>query len=287
MKSTQKVICCAFLLMAALFSRGIAAGESFNSKIEQANHHYQQQEYDAAASKFLSAEVDRPDNPALAYNLANSAYKAENYEEAIEAYSRAESVADDPELKQKALYNTGNALYRMGKPEEAIASYKKALEIDPGDMDAKFNIEYIRDQLKKQKQKQDQDKKEQTSRNEKHKGESSGKDKKENKEDKQQENEKDGDKETEQEPTTKQARQKDDRELENDSSTPPPAGQEPNGKRQDGGGQPSQDIKDSDTLSEEDAERWLSSLSEDHKKFFKRQNQGKMKDLFNYKGNDW
>lgn len=287
MKSTQKVICFAFLLMAALFSRGIAAGESFNSKIEQANHHYQQQEYSAAASKFLSAEVDRPDNPALAYNLANSAYKAENYEEAIEAYSRAESVADDPELKQKALYNTGNALYRMGKPEEAIASYKKALEIDPGDMDAKFNIEYIRDQLKKQKQKQDRDKKEQTSRNEKHKGESSGKDEKENKEDKQQENEKDGDKETEQEPTTKQAQQKDDREREHDSSTPPPAGQEPNGKRQDGGGQPSQDIKDSDTLSEEDAERWLSSLSEDHKKFFKRQNQGKMKDLFNYKGNDW
>lgn len=274
--------------MAALFSRGIAAGESFNSKIEQANHHYQQQEYSAAASKFLSAEVDRPDNPALAYNLANSAYKAENFEEAIEAYSRAESVADDPELKQKALYNTGNALYRMGKPEEAIASYKKALEIDPGDMDAKFNIEYIRDQLKKQKQKQDRDKKEQTSRNEKHKGESSGKDEKENnKEDKQQENEKDADKETEQEPTTKQAQQKDDREREHDSSTPPPAGQEPNGKRQDGGGQPSQDIKDSDTLSEEDAERWLSSLSEDHKKFFKRQNQGKMKDLFNYKGNDW
>jgi len=173
----------------------------------------------------------------------------------------------------------------MGKPEEAIASYKKALEIDPGEMDAKFNIEYISDQLKKQKQKQNQNKKEQTSLNKKHKGDSSGKDEKED--NKEQENEKDGDKETEQEPTTKQAQQKDDRERENDSSTPPPAGQEPNRKPQDVDGQPSQAMKDSDALSEEDAERWLSSLSEDHKKFFKKQNQGKMKDLFNYKGNDW
>ena len=100
-----------------------------------------------------------------------------------------------------------------------------------------------------------------------------------------QENDKDADKETEQEPTTKQAQQKKDRGRENDP--PPPTGQEPDGKPQDGDGQPSQDMKESDTLSEEDAERWLSSLSEDYKKFFKRQNQGEMKDLFNYKGNDW
>lgn len=285
MKSRQKIICCAVLFIAVLFFHGAAAGESFNSKIEQANQHYQQQEYSAAAGKFLSAEVDRPDNPALAYNLANSNYKAENYEEAIEAYSRAEAASDDPKIKQKAFYNTGNALYRIGKPEEAIAAYKKALEIDSGDMDAKFNIEYIRDQLKKQKQKQNQNKREQTSRDEKHKGESSGKDEKNNnKEDQKKENEKDGDKETEQEPTTKQAQQKNEGEREKDS--PPPRNQEPDGKPRAGDGQP-RDMKDSDALSEEEAERWLSSLSEDNKKFLKRQNQGKMKDIFNYKGNDW
>lgn len=281
------------ILIATFLFPGMAAGESFNSKIEQANQHYKEAEYGEAASKFLSAEVDRPNNPSLAYNLANSNYKGEKYEEALEAYSRAEAVADDPAIKQKALYNTGNVLYRMGKPEEAVAAYKKALEIDPGDMDAKFNIEYIRDELKKQEQQQNQknqNKNEQSSRNEKHEGDSSGKDEEKDKQD--QENKKDGDQQTEQEPTDKQAQQKQQNEEsknKNDSSTPPPPDQEPKGQPQDGGGKenPPQDMKESDVLSEEDAERWLSSLDEDHKKFLKRQNQGKMKDLFNYKGNDW
>ncbi|GIS84023.1 MAG: hypothetical protein CM1200mP16_03230 [Nitrospina sp.] len=39
----------------------------------------------------------------------------------------------------------------LGKMEEAEAVYKNVLTLDSSDMDAKFNLEFVREQLKKKK----------------------------------------------------------------------------------------------------------------------------------------
>lgn len=261
------------LLACAVFLPAHASGESFNSKISQAMDHYQNQQYGEAAKKFLSAEVNRPKNPALAYNRANSHYMNEKYEEALEAYTRAEAATATPALKQKALYNIGNSLYRLGKNEEAALAYKKALEIDSSDMDAKFNLEFVREQIKKQDQKDkegqgEKDKEDQSAQGDKGDGD-------------------DGDKEDQQDPSD-QGRQS---EKADESAPPPPPDPGESDSPSDGGdGQeqsPAAAQADSGELSEEEAERWLSSLTEDHKKFSRKQAQGNMKDLFNYKGKDW
>ncbi|GIT65530.1 MAG: hypothetical protein Ct9H300mP23_11570 [Nitrospinota bacterium] len=41
----------------------------------------------------------------------------------------------------------------MGKLKEAEKTYKNVLALDPSDMDAKFNLEFVREQLKKKKKK--------------------------------------------------------------------------------------------------------------------------------------
>jgi Ca-activated chloride channel family protein len=53
----------------------------------------------------------------------------------------------------------GNALFRINKLDESIVAYKKALELNPSDMDAKFNLEFAREQIKKKKEQQDESKK--------------------------------------------------------------------------------------------------------------------------------
>jgi Ca-activated chloride channel family protein len=278
------------ILVAFSLAPAMVNGESFNSKISQAMDHYQQEEYDQAANKFLSAEVEKPNNPALPYNLANSNYMGEKYEDALEAYKRAESSTTSPTIKQKALYNMGNTFFRMGKAKEAVGAYKKALEIDPSDMDAKYNLEFVRQEIKKQEQKRDKENKDnqdQPSKDEKGDENINQTPKDEDKDgkkdpgtqsDKKDENE-------EQEPSDQQnADKKPDEEL-----NPPAPNQGPSENAQNNvdGNKPSQAKESNGELSEEEAERWLSSLTEDNKKFNKNQSHSNMNDVFNYQGNDW
>jgi len=270
------------LLSWAVFLPTHAGGESFNSKISQAMDHYQNQEYDQAANKFLSAEVDRPKIPSLSYSLANSKDMDEKYEEALEGYTRAEASSTAPTLKQNALYNIGNSLYRLGKYEEAVLAYKKALELDPGDMDAKFNLEFVREQLKKQNQKDKQEKKDRPPQGDKQKDQDDHGEK--NQENQNAQGDKD-DTEKQREASSDQSEQ----DEPDDASNPPPPNKGPSDSpSNDGDGQDSSQAQaDSGELSEEEAERWLSSLTEDNKKFSKKQSRGNMKDLFNYQGKDW
>ena len=263
--------------MGFVFLPALASGESFNSKISQAMDHYQQEEYDQAAKKFLSAELDKPNSPALSYNLANSNYMSEKYADALEAYTRAEASSTSTALKQKAIYNMGNSFYRLGKAKEAAQAYKKALELDSSDMDAKYNLEFVRQELKKKNQKKDKENKEksdQPSKDEKNdeKGDQNAQGDKKEDDDKQESSEE----------------QNESNEPDEKSNPPAPnKGPSENAQNNVGGDKPSQAKEGNGELSEEEAERWLSALTEDNKKFNKNQSHGNMKDVFNYQGNDW
>lgn len=138
----------------AVFQIFIAAssfGESLHTMAKEGIEHYNHSEFDQAAQSFLQAREKQPDNPALTYNLANSQYKANKFEEALRAYSQSAN-SSDASLKQKSYYNLGNTLFRLGKLDESAQAYKTALKIDPSDMDAKFNLEFVREQIKKQKE---------------------------------------------------------------------------------------------------------------------------------------
>ena len=104
--------------------------------------------WDQAVQGFVDRQVERPDEPALALNLGSSYYKMRDFESADEAFGRA-ALAADPELRQEALYNLGNSAYRQGRLEEAVELYRGALELDPDDEDAKFNLEFVRDEIRR------------------------------------------------------------------------------------------------------------------------------------------
>ena len=141
------------------FTPSITSASTADGKAMEGMALYQKQKFNQASKKFLEARQGKPNDPKISYNLGNSRYKQGDYAKALQSYSRSVEQNSNSSTNQKANYNMGNALFRMNKLEESIVAYKKALELDPSDMDAKFNLEFVREQIKKKKQNQDEPKK--------------------------------------------------------------------------------------------------------------------------------
>ena len=94
------------------------------------------------------------------YNLANSLYRQEKYEDAGNSYKYvAEQKENDKSLRAKAYHNYGNSLLKQEKYKESIDNYKNALKLNPNDKETKYNLEYARKKLQQQQQQQNQDNK--------------------------------------------------------------------------------------------------------------------------------
>lgn len=129
---------------------------------EKAGKLYTKKEYSDALNTYQKLQVDNPDKADINYNIGNTLYRLEKYDEAESAFKKALQSKNKDVLK-KTNYNIGNALYRQDKLEEAIKSYEETLKIDSTDADAEYNIEFIKKLLQQkppqQQQKPDKDKK--------------------------------------------------------------------------------------------------------------------------------
>ena len=148
-------------------------------KIKAGNRLYKQGKYDEAMGNYTDVLIDLPNSPYIHYNIGNAAYKKGDYQKAIESYTKSLST-DNPALEEKANYNIGNCKYKQGKLKEntnlseaiklyreALDYYKRAIDLNPKNVDAKFNHEFVERKIKelldrqKKEQKNQQDKKQQ------------------------------------------------------------------------------------------------------------------------------
>jgi Ca-activated chloride channel family protein len=153
----------------ALFLADSARADDFSSAVRAGNKSYGKQDYESAMRHYQDAEIERPEAPTLHYNIANTLYEQERYEEAVQRYNKA-FYTEDPNLEAHAYYNQGNALYRAGKLAEAIQAYEKCLDLNPDDVDAKYNLEFVRKKLKEMMDQQKQEEKQQGQQQEKQEG---------------------------------------------------------------------------------------------------------------------
>lgn len=82
-----------------------------------------------------------PASPAARFEAANRAYLDRDFEAAAQGYQAL--VAEGWESPALHL-NLGNARFRLGKRGAAVASYARALRLDPGDADARANLDLAR-----------------------------------------------------------------------------------------------------------------------------------------------
>ena len=116
--------------------------------------------YAQALDGFVDRQTRKPDDPELSLNVGAAHFKLNDFESADAQFYRAAAIGDD-QLRAQALYNLGNSAYRQGKLGDAIDFYLASLEANPDDLDTKFNLEFVREELKKQQNQNGQDQNEQ------------------------------------------------------------------------------------------------------------------------------
>jgi Ca-activated chloride channel homolog len=284
--STMRILFYIFIF--SFFHLEFAAAQinKFLAEVGQSN--YFDGKFQEAAKNFSSAFDQSPNDASLAYNLANSQYRLGKFGQALQSYNQAAVISQDSKLKQKAYYNAGNASFNLGKLEQAIDSYKKALELNPDDLEAKYNLEFSRDQLKKRQQNQ-QKKDEQKKSSDKDNKDSEKQNPDKSDSQKKQENNEES--KENQDTNSKPNENEDNSNSKNSENEPIEHSQENSednqeAEKKENGNQPAGGAPQQDGLSKEQAEQWLLSINENRKKFGQMQAK-KLKPNSEYRGKDW
>ena len=133
---------------------------------------YEGEDYTGAMERFEQQLKRVPESEALHFNLGAAAYKAGEFDKALESFARA-VTSPDPRLRAKAEYNFANTLYQRGAAQKekepkimewrgALQHYDEALKVDPKNGDAEFNRDLVRkmiEQLQQEPPKSDDEKK--------------------------------------------------------------------------------------------------------------------------------
>ncbi|GAB2996256.1 VWA domain-containing protein [Psychrosphaera aestuarii] len=117
----------------------------FKTDDQRASQAFKQQQYAKAKDLFENEQWK-----------GAAAYKAADYEQALEYFSKDKSA--------EGYYNQGNALAQMMEIDKAIEAYDKAIQLNPNLQDAKSNKDIL-EKLKEQQQQQNGDQQQNDSQN--------------------------------------------------------------------------------------------------------------------------
>jgi tetratricopeptide (TPR) repeat protein len=166
-----------------------------NQYLLHGNKLYEEQKYKEAQNDYLKALQKDPNNTAGLFNLGNTLYQQKLYDSSRKVMASTANAATSKTGKAAANYNIGNTYMSQQKWEDAANAYKQTLRNNPQDADAKYNLSYAEEMMKKQ---QDQNKKNQNNKDKQNKDQNKdkqnkdkNKDKDKDKQDKDQNNNKD------------------------------------------------------------------------------------------------
>lgn len=244
----------------------------FAAGADQGEKAYQQGKYKQAVD-YYKKMLEKRDTPETSYNLGSALHKAGDYDESVRMFEQSLSVKQ-PEKKFDVMYNLGNSLAKAGKLKESAAFYRRALELNPSDMDTKYNLELVQRQLQKQQkqspqssQDKQQDQKQQQQR------------KQRQQEQKQQGQQKQNQDQQSQQNNQQQQEQQQDQ-GEQQAQNKPQQGSQPDQQQQQQGAQP-----EKKSLDEQEADQILNALRVDQDKVMKAQIQKRLKKVQTEK--DW
>ncbi len=140
------------IIMPILFTSTIASATIF--QVKQAEKLYNQKKYNLALELFLSEYSTNRNNHKLIYNIGNCYYQLGQFNEASQYYSKLCEMQSH--LCQESLYNDGNAHAKQGDYENAIDRYERTLALNSTDNDAQHNLGVVKQLLAQKKEQQDE-----------------------------------------------------------------------------------------------------------------------------------
>ncbi|MBP7400664.1 MAG: tetratricopeptide repeat protein [Chitinophagales bacterium] len=144
-----------FLILAFAITTSCIAQKE-NRYIDKGNKAFENNNYTDAENDYKTAITENPESVAGKYNLGNTYYKQQNFEESLKQYQAIAKTSLDPGIRSKAYHNMGNAYMEMQDYEKSVNAYKNALKSNPNDMDTKYNLAYALSKLKQEQQQQQQ-----------------------------------------------------------------------------------------------------------------------------------
>ncbi len=159
------------MILTVLFGLQTAFAGSARLSTLQGNKLYEQGKFDEAIKQYDQAVIDNPLVLEPKFNKANSYYRLDDLEQAMNLYKAVATESKDMKLVAKAKYNLGNCSFQQGTKqrdsnlekaiqdmENAIGYWRGVLDTEPENEKAAKNIEVARltikdilDQLKNQK----------------------------------------------------------------------------------------------------------------------------------------
>jgi tetratricopeptide (TPR) repeat protein len=142
------------LILTTIFT-GAFAQRGAHKWLRQGDKAYTNNQFPQAEEEYLKAQI-KNNTTKGAFNLGNTIYQQERYQEAIEQYEAAAQSTKNPAVKGMAYHNLGNAYFQAQELEKSIEAYKNALRHRPNDQETKVNLALAKQQLQRQQQQQQQ-----------------------------------------------------------------------------------------------------------------------------------
>lgn len=151
------------------FSSHLDAQNPYN-QIKSANEYLDKSNFKEAEILFRRAlESENPWVEQAMFNLGNSLYRQEKYQEAERFYS---DLINKPNLSKQqqaqVWHNKGNSQLKQEMYKESIESYKNSLKLNPDDNDTRFNLSYALRKLQQQQQQQNDNNQQQNQQQNQH-----------------------------------------------------------------------------------------------------------------------
>jgi Ca-activated chloride channel family protein len=151
---SKPVFALTILTLSLLVAACSPSAEKLN---KDGNSAYAREAYEEALSAYQFAQIESPELAEPYYNAANSLYRQGMYVEALEQISQALSFAKEETLAENSYYNLGNSSFSTQEWENSIEAYTEALLLNPDDLDAKYNLELALQQMQQQEQQEEQE----------------------------------------------------------------------------------------------------------------------------------
>jgi Ca-activated chloride channel homolog len=152
------------ILKTVMFFVFIVISVSMNAQtdkkyIRKGNREYEKDKYPESEISYRKAIDKNKQSPDALFNIGDALYKQNKFQEAGNQFIENANQNNDKVRKSNGFYNLGNSLLKANKLQESIEAYKNSLILRPDNNEAKYNLAYAQDLLKKQQEQQKQQEK--------------------------------------------------------------------------------------------------------------------------------
>ena len=131
-KMKQKQIFFWMISLLAGISISAQEGEVVNH-IFEGNEQASAEVFDEAEMSYRRALSKAPEKPEALYNLGNTHFQGQDFEEAKQRYFQTQKFAENKSSKHHAFHNMGNVFMKQKDYAKAVEAYKNALRNNPED----------------------------------------------------------------------------------------------------------------------------------------------------------